>query len=214
MNRSYKKHYKLTNRNLILNHITSNMSRYIIVLTIFIVGICIGVMVVNSLPDAQANNISEYINTSVEYLKNGNEISKNSVLKQSIIKSIITVVVIWLLGLTFFGNFLLYIVALVLGITFGYTISSLMLIFTFFKGILFFCSTMLLQNIITIPAIIFLIVQGLNFRTELVNKNSNIKYVTIKYSVYCAIVMLLLLLSATIEAYVSTSLIYVVSKYL
>lgn len=214
MNRSYKKHYKLTNRNLILNHITSNMSRYIIVLTIFIVGICIGVMVVNSLPDAQANNISEYINTSVEYLKNGNEISKNSVLKQSAIKSIITIVVIWLLGLTFFGNFLLYMVALVLGITFGYTISSLMLIFTFFKGILFFCSTMLLQNIITIPAIIFLIVQGLKFRTELVNKNSNIKYVTIKYSVYCAIVMLLLLFSATIEAYVSTSLIYIVSKYL
>lgn len=214
MKRSYKKHYKLTNRNLILNHITSNMSRYIIVLTIFIVGICIGVMVVNSLPDAQANNISEYINTSIEYLKNGNEISKNSVLKQSIIKSIITVVVIWLLGLTFFGNFLLYIVALFLGITFGYTISSLMLIFTFFQGILFFCSTMLLQNIITIPAIIFLIVQGLKFRTELVNKNSNIKYVTIKYSVYCAIVMLLLLFSATIEAYISTSLIYIVSKYL
>ena len=214
MKRSYKKHYKLTNRNLILNHISSNMSRYIIVLTIFIVGICIGVMVVNSLPDAQANNISEYINTSIESLKNGNEISKSNLFKQSIIKNIIIVLVIWILGLTFFGNFILYMVTLVLGIAFGYTISSLMLLFSFIQGVLFFFSTMLLQNIISIPSIILLIVQGLKFRTELITNKSNIRYVTIKYSVHCVMVALLLLLASIIEAYVSTSLIYTISKYL
>ncbi len=214
MKRSYRKHYKLSSRNLVLKHLTSNISRYITILTIFIIGICIGVTLVNSLPDAQANNISEYINTSIESLKNDNKISKINVFKQSLIKNIIIVIIIWLLGLTFLGNILLYLIALVLGITFGYTISSLMLLFSFIQGILFFFSTMLLQNIITIPAIVFLIVQGLKFRTELISNNGNIKYVTIKYSVYCVIVMLLLLLASIIEAYVSTSLIYAISKYL
>lgn len=213
MRKLYRKRYKLSSRNLILKHISLNINRYIAILTIFIIGICIGVTVVNSLPDAQADKISEYINTSIDNLKNDSKISQSNILKQSLAKNIVIIAVIWLFGLSFFGNFLLYVVALVLGITFGYTISSLMLAFSFIQGILFFSSSMLLQNIISIPAIIFLIEQGLKLRTEIAS-NNNIKRVTIKYTVYCVIIMILLLLASIIEAYISTNLIYGISKYL
>ena len=215
MKKPYKKYYyKSSYKNLILNHISANIHSYIVIITIFIIGICIGVTIVNNLPEEQVENTRKYISTSIDVLKNEGENSHNKILKESLIKNIFIVITIWLVGLTLFGNFLLYIIILILGISFGYMVSLITTTFTLIQGILFFSSTMLLQNIISIPAIFFMTVQGLKFRRELIQNNSNIKYITVKYSFYCMVVTILLFLSSIIEAYVSTNLINGVAKYL
>ena len=210
-----KRTYKKGIKQLIINHISENINIYFKVLIIFIIGICIGIVVVNQLSETGLQDINGYISNSINALKNNNEISKIQMLKSSLFKDIIIVSVIWILGLTFIGSFILYFLVLILGITFGYTLSAIMTSFTFIQGILFFFTSMFLQNLITIPAIIFLTVQGIKEHRSLFSKqNTNIKYIIVKHSSYCILILLVLTIASLIEVYVSGNLIYKVIKYL
>ena len=197
--------YKSGIKQLIINHISENINIYFKVLIIFIIGICIGIAVVNQLPEVGLQNINEYITNSVNALKNHNEISKLQTLKLSLFKDIIIVLIIYFFGLTLMGSF----------ITFGYTIAAIMTSFTFIQGVLFFLTSMLLQNIINIPSIIFLIVQGIKSNKDLMQKqNTSIKYILARHSIYAISVMILLVIASLIEAYVSTNLVYTIVNYL
>lgn len=200
---------------LIITHISENINLYFKVLTVLIIGICIGIAVVNQLPETGLQNINDYIHNSVDALKNNSNVSKFQILKTSIFKNILIVLLIWLLGLTLVGNFILYLITLILGITFGYTLASIMTCFTFMQGILFFLTTMLLQNIINIPSIIFLIVQGIKSHQFLLYKqNISTKQLLIRYSAYSIVVMIFLIIASLIEVYVSGNLVYTIAKYL
>lgn len=215
MKRHAKYCYKSNTKNIILNHIKTNINIYITILTIFVIGICVGVTIINNLQEMQVQSISNYVSTSIDSIKQGNTISKTQILKQSIAKNIIIVLAIWILGLTFFGKFFLYVITLILGITFGYTVSSYMTIFNLGQGLLFFFATMLFQNIISIPAMIFLIVQGIKCHNDFSDKKiNNIKYVLVKYSSYSIIIALVLIASSFVETYTSGNLIYSIIKYL
>lgn len=215
MRKQARNRYKTNARNIILQHIKSNITIYFTVLIIFIIGICVGVTIINSLQNTQTQNIDEYLNSSISLVRNGTRFSKTQMLKHSIVKNIIIIIVIWIFGLTFLGKFLLYVITLILGITFGYTISAIMTIFSFGQGILFFLGTMLLQNIISIPAIIFLIVQGIKCHNEFADKRTNnLKYMVVKYSSYSILVILILIVSSIVEVYVSGNLLYGIIKYI
>lgn len=215
MQRNIKRHYKLGIRQKIINHISKNINIYFKILVVFIIGICIGIFVVNQLSEIGKQNINEYITSSITNLKEGSEIPKGQFLKTSILKNIAIVLVIWFLSLTILGSFMLYFVTLILGITFGYTLSALMTTFTFIQGLLFFLTAMLLQNIVSLPSIFYLIVQGIKAQHELsVKQNSSIKYTLVKNSIYAIIVMILLATSSLIEVYISGGLVSSIVKYL
>ncbi len=215
MQKRRKHRYKYGIRQLIINHMNENINAYVKVLIIFIIGICIGIAVVNQLPEIGLQNIYEYINNSINAIKNGTEISKIQILKTSLFKNILVVLIIWFFGLTFLGKFVLYFIILLIGVTIGYTLAAIMTSLTFIQGILFVFTAMLLQNIINIPAIIFLSIQGINLHKELnFNQNISLKYIIAKYSAYSILVMILLTVSSLIETYISGGLIYSVAKYL
>lgn len=199
----------------IIEHISSNINLYLKVVIIFIIGICIGIAIVNQLPETGLQSINEYINNSVNTLKEHAEISKIQMLKSSLFKNMVIVLLIWFFGLTLLGGFVLYFLTLIIGVTFGYTLSAIMTSFTFIQGILFFVTTMLMQNIIYIPAIMYLIVQGLKSQKNILNKQTtSLKYVVAKHSAYCIMVMILLVIASLIEVYISGSLVYSIVKYL
>ena len=215
MQRRGRSRYKSGIKQLVIHHISENINIYFKVLIIFTIGICIGIAVVNQLPETALQNINEYITNSINTLKNNNEISKGQMLKSSLFKNVVIVLIIWFFGLTLVGNFILYFITLIMGITFGYTLAAIMTSFTFMQGILFFFTSMLLQNIINIPSIIFLIVQGIKSHKDLISKqNTSIKYIIAKHSAYSILVMILLVLASLIEVYVSGSLVYTIVKYL
>ena len=157
-------------KQLVINHISENINIYFKILIILIIGICIGIALVNQLPETGLQSINDYITNSINTLKNNAEISKFQILKTSIFKNIIIVFLVWFLGLTLVGSLVLYFFTLIIGITFGYTLAAIMTTFTFGQGILFFLTAMLLQNIINIPSIIFLIVQGIKSHKEILTK--------------------------------------------
>lgn len=202
-------------KQLIIKHISENINIYFKVFLIFIIGICIGIAVVNQLPETGVQSINEYITNSVNALKNHNEISRFQILKSSVFKNIIIVLLIWFLGLTLIGGFILYLLTLIIGITFGYTLAALMTSFSFIQGVLFFLTGMFLQNAINIPAIIFLIVQGVKSHRDLLSKqNNSLKYIIAKHSACSIGVMIMLVISSIIETYVSGNLIFSIVKYL
>lgn len=207
--------YKPGIKQLVINHISENINIYFKVLIIFLIGICIGIAVVNQLPETGLQNINEYITNSINTLKNNNEISRFQMLKSSLFKNVVIVLIIWFLGLTLVGSFILYFITFIIGITLGYTLAAIMTSFTFMQGILFFFTAMLLQNIINIPAIIFLIVQGIKSHKNLMSKqNTSNKYILAKHSAYSILVMILLVLASLIEVYISGNLVYTIAKYL
>lgn len=215
MQKKVKHCYNSGIKQVVINHISENINIYFRVLIIFIIGICIGIAIVNQLPETGLQDINEYIENSINVLKNGNEISKIQILKSSLFKNIIVVFIIWFFGLTLLGSFILYFITLIIGITFGYTLAAIMISFTFIQGMLFFLTAMLLQNIINIPSMIFLITQGIKSHKELtVKQNTSLKYVLAKYSAYSILVMILLIIASLIEVYISGNLIYTIVKYL
>lgn len=213
--RRVKRRYNSGIKQLVINHISENINIYFKVLIIFIIGICLGIAVVNQLPENGLQNINEYISNSINVLKNGPEISKIQMLKSSLFKNIVVVLIIWFFGLTLLGSFVLYFITLMIGITFGYTLAAIMTSFTFIQGILFFLTAMLLQNIINIPSIIFLIVQGIKSHKDLnLKQNISLKYILAKNSAYAILVAILLVIASLIEIYISGNLVYTIMKYL
>lgn len=202
-------------KQLVINHISQNINIYFKVFIIFVIGICIGIAVVNQLPETGIQNINDYVANSIDALKNNTELPKFQILKSSLFKNIVIVLLIWFLGLTLIGSLTLYFFTLIIGITFGYTLSAIMTSFTFIQGLLFFLTGMLLQNIINIPSIIFLIVQGIKSHKTILNtQNKSLKYIVAKYSACSIAVMILLIIGSLIEVYVSGSWVYTIVKYL
>lgn len=215
MRRRTRNIYKSGFKNIIINNIRENAKTYFNVLIVFIIGICVGVYIINKLPEAQAQSISQYINTSIESIKNNSMNSEQNIFRQSIIKNLIIVALIWLFGLTFLGNYILYIITFIIGLSFGYTLSGVMTALTLWQGIIFFFTSMILQNVIAIPAIIFLIVQGIQCREDFVKeKNVTLKHILIKYTVYTLLVFAILFVSSLIEAHVSSKLLKWAIKYI
>lgn len=215
MQRNIKRRYKSGFRQKIINHISENINIYFKILIIFIIGICIGIFIVNQLPEIAKQNISEYINNSITELKEGSEVSKMQLLKTSLIRNIAIVLTIWFFSLTMLGSFMLYIGTLIIGITFGYTVSAIMTSFTFIQGLLFFVTSMFLQNIVSLPAIFYLVVQGIKTHQELsIKQNTGLKYSLVRNSIYSIIVMFLLVIASLIEVYISGGLVYSILKYL
>jgi len=215
MHKRVKHSYNVRFKQVIIKNIKENINIYFKVLIIFIIGICLGIVVVNQIPETGVQDINEYIQSSVNVIKIEKGLSKAYILKSSLFKNIIIIFIIWFFGLTLLGKFILYFITLIIGITFGYTLSAIMTSFTFIQGILFIFTAMLLQNIINIPSMLFLITQGIKLHKELASKQiTSLRYILVKYSAYSFLVMILLIIASLIEVYVSGNLIYTIVKYL
>ena len=140
--------------NFIYQHIISNYKEYILVTTIFIIGIFLGVMFINSIGEIQKTEIEEYFNSFTEKLKQTENIDNISLLKTTLYENIILAILLWFFGTTVIGIPIVLGIILYRGFCLGYTISSIITIMGIGKGILFISTTLVLQNFIFIPSII------------------------------------------------------------
>lgn len=99
-----KKRNKSKIKSVILEHIVNNKKEYIIMILLFIIGILLGILVVNNTQEDQYNNVENYINTFIEKIKNSQEINTMNLLKNSIIKNITCAIGIWFFGTTVIRN--------------------------------------------------------------------------------------------------------------
>mgnify|MGYP000649433750 CR=1 FL=1 len=138
----------------ICNHVINNKKEYVLVTLIFLVGIFLGVMFINNSKETQMSEISSYFNNFIDKLKNTEKLETMTILKSTLLENIILAVTLWFFGTTVIGIPIVFGIILYRGFCLGYSIASIITIMGAGKGILFVLTTLVLQNIIFIPAII------------------------------------------------------------
>ena len=143
-----KRNKRLRMIDAICNHVINNKKEYVLVTLIFLVGIFLGVMFINNIQEAQMAEITEYLKSFTEKLET------YSILKTTILENVILAITLWFFGTTVIGIPIVFGIILYRGFCLGYSIASIITIMGAGKGIIFVLTTLVLQNIIFIPAII------------------------------------------------------------
>ena len=210
-----KKNKRIKFIEIIKEHINNNKKEYIIVTLLFIIGIFLGVLFINNLGEAQKTEITTYMNTFIEKLKNTETLNKIDLLKNSIIQNILLGVILWFFGTTVLGIPIVFGLVLYRGFCLGYTISVCITILGLTKGIFFVLILLLLQNIIFIPVVLALAVSGFKLYKSIIkdrNKES-IKIEILRHTIFSFIMLLFLLIASIVEIYLSTTILKELIKY-
>lgn len=202
-----KRFYQKSKMGTILsNHILNNKRGYFIVTILFFIGIMIGVMFMNHSDSNQIEEISNYFNELVNQMKQYSNTDFLKLLQQSILSNFVITILLWFGASTIIGIPVVYGTVLVKGFSLGYTMSSILYYFGTGKGILVAMSSLLLHNIIFIPTMLATGVSGIKLYSSIMkNKNrENIKLEIIRHTLFCTLMLLLMLISALVEIYGST----------
>ena len=192
----------------IKQHIYENINLYIIVSIFFLIGIIGGVIFSNNLDTNIQESINSYISEFISSLKNGYEIDYSNLLKQTIINQILFTLIIWFMGCTVIGIPIVYGMIAWKGFSLSYSIASIIINVGTGRGIILCILSMFLQNIISIPAILALGVSGNRlYKSIIKNKQrENIKIEIVRHTLFCGMMLILLIISALIEVYISSYL--------
>lgn len=192
----------------IIRHITNNITEYIVMIIIFLIGIILGTMYINKTDLSQGQEISNYVNNFIEDIQNGNNIDSNKLLKTSIYNNLLITILLWISGLTVIGMPIVYLTVSIKGFCMGYTISAVIATLGVTQGLKFVLSTMLLQNIILIPSILVLAVSGIKLYKAIMKdrRRENIKVEIIKYTIIVIFIAIINIISSIIETYISANI--------
>ncbi len=201
---------------IISNHIYENLKSYIIVTIILLIGIVLGVIYINNINQDLANEIKEYINNFVNTLKDNYTIDKVELMKNTIISNSILVVTMWFVGSTVIGIPIVLGIIAYRGFCIGYTVSAALITLGSPGGIIFSISSMLLQNLLFIPAILALGVSGIKLYKSIMKdkRRENIKIEIIRHTLFSIFMLIILLVASVIETYLSTELIIMTINFI
>ncbi len=193
---------------ILIGHITNNITEYIVMIIIFLIGIILGTMYINKTDLSQRQEISSYVNEFIVDIQNGSNIDSNKLLKTSVFNNLLITILLWLSGLTVIGMPIVYLIVSIKGFCMGYTISAVIATLGVTQGLEFTLSTMLLQNIILIPSILILAVSGIKLYKAIMKdrRRENIKVEIIRYTVIAIFIGIINVIASVIETYISTNI--------
>ena len=202
-------------KNALKNYIKINYKEYILISLIFLIGIFVGVMIINNSKEIQVSEILTYINDFITKYKEIENINKVSLIIESIKKNLLLAIILWLAGTTVICMPIVLIVILFRGIALGFTISSITITLGTLKGILFCVSSIALQNFLYIPAILTIGVSSIKLYKSIIKDKmrENIKIEIIRHTIISVLMVILLVLSAIIENLISIKILKNIIKY-
>lgn len=211
--KSEKKRSKIID--VLIEFVKNNLKEYIIITLVFLIGIFLGVMFVNNLGEEQKVEIITYLETYIEAFKQTDSSSNITLLQNNIKDNIILTLIIWFIGSTIVGIPIVFGIIAFRGFCLGYTISGLTIVFGVSKGVAFTAISLIMQNILFIPAIISLGVSALKAYKSIYSdkRKENIKLELIRHTVFSGMALLVLILSAIVETQISTNLLRALIKY-
>jgi len=198
---------------IIKEDISNNIKYYFIILIIFVVGIFLGIMFINQLDDK--TQVEQYINTYIDEtktLENGDYFRE---LQNDIRNNIILVFLLWFAGTTIIGIPIVFGLILFRGFCLGYTIAACVYVLGRIKALIFILITILLQNIIFIPAIMILGVSSIKLYKSIIKdrRKENIKLSIVKHSIISGMILIALIVSSIIKIEISYRSIVNLIKY-
>ena len=204
-----RKREKSKIRMVITNHIVNNKKDYLIAILLLLVGLIIGVMFINNVSENQFMEIEEYIKILVNSIKSIENIDYINIFKESMLSNLILIIIIWIASSTIIGIPIVYGNLIFRGFVLGYTISSIVSSLGILNGIIFGLTSLLLHNIIFIPVVLAASVSGMKLYKSIIKnrEKENVKIEFFRHTIFCVIMLLLLVISSIIEVYISTNLV-------
>ena len=198
---------------IIKDDILNNAKSYFIIVIIFVVGIFFGVMFINQ--TEEKSEIEKYINTYVDETKTIQNVDYFNELQKDVKNNIKLVLLLWFAGTTIIGIPIVFGVILFRGFCLGYTIASCVFVLGRVKALIFIAITILLQNIIFIPALMILGVSSIKLYKSIIKdrRKENIKISIVKHSIVSLTILIALIISSIIKIEVSYRLIVNLIKY-
>ena len=124
--KKYKNKYLGNIGKVLIEHINCNLKDYLVLSIIFIIGVMIGVILINNSSEQSKTELSGYINGFIDTIKNEKyEVDRIKLTQISIIENIKIIVIIWFAGSTIIGIPLIYLITAYKGFCIGYTISAI-----------------------------------------------------------------------------------------
>ena len=139
---------------IIKENIKQNYKEYLISLIFFVGGIFLGVFFINQTAENQIKEVHQYLGDFINQLKETPNINQMQILKTTIIDKIYLTIAIWFFGTTVIGIPSVFGIIMYRGFCLGYSIATIISVIGVGKGILFILITLVLQNILFIPALI------------------------------------------------------------
>lgn len=183
----------------------------LLILFSLIMGIVIGVVSSNCLSEQSYKKTADNTSLYLKSFKTNNQ-NKLDIFRESVVKYVKVVIIIWLLAFVPAGGFFTLIIIMVRGVSYGFTTSFLIKMFGS-EGVVCAALLYLPQTLILIPTyfyIAFLSINFILFNLNSFKKSSSKKMlndITIKYIVSFVICCLLCAFAAFIDAFVVPGLI-------
>lgn len=193
---------------MILMHVKNNFKIYFFLLLAFIIGVSAGAFTVNGLSSVQRDELSSYFQGFLQLLDN-QKIDNNELLKIAFYENIRFIVALWILGVTIIGIPFVFIIIGVRGFIIGF--SSGFIIETMgIKGLLFTLFALLPKEIVIVPCIIALGVNGIKFSLNIIKRKSikriskeSLKNNLISYSAFTMLLSGVIFIGVLLETYVT-----------
>lgn len=192
----------------LIGHIENNLKEYTIISILFIIGIICGVLFINNINENQYTEIEQYINNSIELLRNEGEKNLAPNLFESLKSNMIFIVLLWIFGMIIIGSIFIYITVATKGFLLGYTISAFVTVLGIGKGSLYSISSLLLQNIILIPCLFITAVSSKSVYKSIINtkEKGTIKGQIIRHILLTGIISVFVITASMVETYISRQL--------
>ena len=188
-------------KKIIINYVRNNIKEYILIATIFIIGLLIGVIFINNCSEEKANIISEYITEFMDKFKQTEQIDKTYLYSKSLKNNVVLTLLLWISGTTIVGIPVVLGIILYRGFGLGVTVSSISMTLGVGKGIWVSFIMLGLQSIIFVPSIITIGVSSLKLYKSIIadRRKENIKIQVLSHTIISFLMFLTITFSSFVE---------------
>jgi stage II sporulation protein M len=195
-------------KSVIAVHMREHASVYLFVIVLFLMGVIFGAIVVNSLNFGQKQDLYYYLTQFFGQVSKGNVAGVHDMFQQSYFHNLKYIAFMWVLGISVIGLPIIFILLFLKGIVVGFTVGFLVNQMGWQGFLLSFVSVMP-QNLIIIPAFLVMGVVSISFSLQMVRNqfmkrgHEPIFPMIMRYTMVMILISISLLVSSSLEAYVS-----------
>lgn len=203
-------------KNVIGEHIAKNRNAYIFLLMAFVFGVSAGAFTVNGLSAMQRDELTNYFQGFLQLLHNQN-MDSSELFSTAFMENLKLVGLLWILGVTIIGIPFIFLIIAVRGFITGFS-SGFIISVLGFKGIIFSIFTMLPKEILIVPCLIAIGVNGINFSMRLAknkttqnNLKDNLKGSFVSYCFVAAFFSSIILGGIILDAYITPVIVRIIA---
>ncbi|MNH94794.1 Stage II sporulation protein M [compost metagenome] len=184
-----------------------NVSLYVFVTVLFVIGVVFGAVMVNALSLEQKQEMTRHLGSFFHEVNGGLQVDGMQSFKDAFAVHMKWILLIWLFGLSIIGLPLILILDFLKGVLIGFTVGYLVGQMSW-KGMLFAFVSIAPQNLIVIPALIICSVSAMAFsiamiKNRFIQRRGTIYHPFMKYTTVTLMMGVLLLAASLWEGYLS-----------